>query len=222
MYKVKTVLAMTILIAITSCSKELINNNPLGNSPIEIVNSNLRTSSHCDYSPCLGEGDIATANVPLVISDYISDNYKSKIDEAEVLGCNIVEVENENEQDGNFNNDHSDMFTGSVEDIDFYVIELKDGTELLFGHDGNFIAEQKDKDHNNDKDNENEDQDGDSLNLDDVSEKIRAYVATNHVDESILKASSETEFGFEFTEIETENREIIFDSNGEFVCEEKD
>ena len=217
MYKVNSVLAALVLILMTSCSKELFKNNPLGNNPIELSDNNFRNSTHCDYSPCLGEGEIAISNIPVIISDYIETNYSNyKIKEAEVLGCNIIENENENEQEGNFNNDHSDMFTGPVEDIDFFVIELNKDLELLFDASGNFIAEQNEQDGNFENENENEH----NIMLEDLSDSVKNYMETNYPEESIMEASLETEFGFEFIELETENREVVFDSNGEFICEE--
>lgn len=128
--------------------------------------SDFLRSNACDYSPCLGEAEYGIADLPAEISAYVTANYAdAMIEEAEVLGCNIVETENENESEGENENEHEDLFTGSVNDIDYYTVELSNGTELLFDDIGNFVASQVEE---NDGE-ENDENDGD-LNEDDNAE----------------------------------------------------
>ena len=219
--KLSNIFQLTFLVFLLgACSSDPVNDR--------LIDFNTR-SSH-DYSPCLGEAEIAEEKLPSALLEYIETNHSGDIiSEAMILSSNIVDVENENENEGENENENEDEELGSIEDAEFFIVELESGVEVLFDVSGEFIAlqEEVDNDHDNgeegdeDSENENENNSGSEhqIDINTLLPSITDYVASHYPDATIEEAESDVEFGMTFFELGFGEVTLIFDENGEFLCE---
>lgn len=220
-------MAFALLLSLSSCS---------GDDDTEVVDLNLTAQRSDDH--------ISTASLPQAILTYIRTNYPNNmIIKAEIEDNNNFEVELDNEtelvfdQQGNFlgiDDDNDDIFGdeeiapgdlpakirdfvatyfsgASIEEAEKenngnYEIELSNDVELIFDADGNFLGRADDEDdHDSD----------DDINVSDLPQAIRDYIATNYPNNSIIEAEREDDNGFEVT---LDNGiELKFDSDGNFL-----
>lgn len=224
-------LAFAATVTFSSCSSD--DDGDMGPD----VDLNLTAQLSDDY--------INTAALPQSILNYISTNYPNNtISEAEIEDNNNYEVELKDgtelifDQQGNFlgiDDDGDDDFGDEdiapgdlpADILDFiatyfpgttieeaerenngnYEIELSDDTEIIFDTDGKFLGRADDDD--------NDDKDDDDIEVSELPQVIRDYIATNYPNNTIIEAEREDDNAYEVTL--NNGVELEFDSDGTFL-----
>ena len=225
-------LAFAATLTFSSCSSD----DDAGDMGTE-VDLNLTAQRSDNY--------INTAALPQAILTYVSTNYPNNtIKEAEIEDNNNYEVELNNgtelifDQQGNFlgidddgDDDFGDeniapgdlpvnirnfittYFPGATieeaerENNGNFEIELSNDVELIFDADGNFLGRADDDD--------NDDKDDDDIEVSELPQVIRDYIATNYPNNTIIEAEREDDNTFEVTL--NNGIELKFDSDGTFL-----
>lgn len=228
-------LAFVATLTFSSCSNDN-DDKDMG----AIVDLNLTAQRSDSY--------INTAALPQAILNYISTNYPNNtVKEAEIEDNNNYEVELNDgtelifDQQGNFlgiddddDDDYGDEdiapgdlpanmlnfinihFPGTTideaerENNGNYEIELSNDVELIFDSDGNFLGRADDDD--------NDDNDDDDIEISELPQVIRDYIATNYPNNTIIEAEREDDNTFEVTL--NNGLELEFDANGNFLSAE--
>ncbi len=229
-------LAFAVMLTFGSCSND--DDRDMG-ADVDLNLTAQRSDAH-----------INTAALPQAILNYVSTNYPNNtIREAEIEDNNNYEVELNNgielifDQQGNFlgvDNDDDDDFGDediAPEDLpanirDFitthfpgatieeaerenngnYEIELSNDVEIIFDANGNFLGRADDDD--------NDDRDDDDIDVTELPQVIRDYIATNYPDNTIIEAEREDDNSYEVTL--NNGVELEFDSDGTFLSAEDD
>ncbi len=201
------------------------------------VDLNLTANLSDDY--------INAAALPQAVLNYISTNYPGNtIKEAEIEDNNNYEVELNNgtelifDQQGAFlgiDDDDDDDFGDqdiapgdlpadisdfiatyypgiTIEEAERenngnYEIELNNDVEIIFDADGKFLGRADDDD--------NDDKDDDDIEVSELPQGIRDYIATNYPNNTIIEAEREDDNAFEVTL--NNGVELEFDSDGTFL-----